>query len=371
MFAEPRKILRLWRTALAANEEIALATVVRVNGSSYRKPGARMLVTRSGMRAGTVSGGCLEAEVSKKIWWLTESGPSLQRYATTFDEDGTVLYGLGCGGTVDILMERGPNAKGVLDAMIAACEPRRPSAILTVIESDCAEVPVGSRQILSADGEIHFADHAPSELGSRLAAIGQQVLSDRVSSTSTLEWEGSRFDLFAEYLSPPPALYIFGAGDDAQPLNSFANSLGWHITVADGRAHLTTRDRFPLADRLVTLDLADPLSSLPIASADAAVILTHSYRQDGILLDALLPLDLAYLGILGPRRRTAQLIRESASGAHANIARLHTPVGLDIGAGAPESIALSIIAEIHAVLNGREARRLRSPESLLAAVQHG
>src|ERR1700734_4562416 len=112
--SELRQIVALWREAKARQEEVCLATVVRVEGSSYRKPGARMLLTRGGQRAGTISGGCLEAEVAKKAWWLTEQGPSLQRYSSFFDEDGDMPYGLGCGGTVIVLLERDEPARQVL-----------------------------------------------------------------------------------------------------------------------------------------------------------------------------------------------------------------------------------------------------------------
>src|ERR1700751_5513997 len=108
--SEQQKIVALWRTAKARGEEICLATVVRIEGSSYRQPGARMLLTRSGQRAGTISGGCLEAEVTKKAWWLTETGAVLQRYSSFFDDDSPAPYGLGCGGVVHVLLERGTAA---------------------------------------------------------------------------------------------------------------------------------------------------------------------------------------------------------------------------------------------------------------------
>src|SRR5580698_9828200 len=115
--SELRQIVALWRESKVSREEVCLATVVRVEGSSYRKPGARMLLTRSGQRAGTISGGCLEGEVAKKAWWLTESGPTIQRYSSFFDDDSPAPYGLGCGGTVHILLDRGPAAHAVLNAL--------------------------------------------------------------------------------------------------------------------------------------------------------------------------------------------------------------------------------------------------------------
>src|SRR6202050_5440607 len=125
--SELRQILDLWKRASAGQEEICLATVVAIEGSAYRRPGARMLLTTAGQRAGTISGGCLEAEVAKKAWWLTEQGPSLQRYPSFFDDDGDMPYGLGCGGTVIVLLERGKAAAEVLEALRRSTEDRTAS----------------------------------------------------------------------------------------------------------------------------------------------------------------------------------------------------------------------------------------------------
>src|ERR1700728_4648241 len=122
--SELRQILDLWQRARDANEEVCLATVVGIEGSAYRRPGARMLLTASGERAGTVSGGCLEAEIARKAWWLTEQGPSLQRYSSFFDDDGDLPFGLGCGGTVIVLLERGEPATQALEALRRSVEDR-------------------------------------------------------------------------------------------------------------------------------------------------------------------------------------------------------------------------------------------------------
>ena len=151
------------------------------------------------------------------------------------------------------------------------------------------------------------------------------------------------------YVAPPTALFVFGAGDDAQPLVEFAYVLGWDATVVDGRSHLATKERFPLASQVLALRSFDELA---LTEHSAAVILTHSYEQDRAALQALLPRELAYLGTLGPRRRTERLLEEVAPGIGRTVEdcflRLHSPVGLDIGARNPASIALAIVAEIHA-----------------------
>jgi xanthine dehydrogenase accessory factor len=348
--SELRQILELSRKAHANGEEVCLATVVRVEGSSYRKPGARMLLTSGGHRVGTISGGCLEAEVQKKIWWLTGSGSTVQRYSSFYDEDSEMPYGLGCGGTVYVLLERGNSAESVLKALQHGADRRSGIAIVTVIDTNCGDT-CGTHLILSADtdaaGTVLFGDeHSPWK---------QQALQALRERRSSWLREAT---VFIEYVPPPPALFIFGAGDDAQPLVEFAHRLGWVTTVIDGRSHLVTRERFPLADGTI---LFSALDAQRLQDKDAAVILTHSYEQDRAALRLLLPKELAYLGILGPRLRTARLLEKIAPELGLTIDecrfRLHSPVGLDIGAKCPASIALAIIAEIHAVLEHAGTRR--------------
>jgi xanthine dehydrogenase accessory factor len=335
--AELRQILDLWRTARAQGD-VCLATVVRVEGSAYRKSGARMLLTSSGRRAGTISGGCLEGEVQKKAWWLTESGATVQRYSSFFDEDSEMPYGLGCGGTVHVLLERGAAVDHTLGALAHGAEHRAGVAIVSVIDTNFGEVS-GLRFILSDDGYVF---HCEEE--GHWREMAEMALRDRRS-----QWlnDGS---VFIEYAPPPPALFVFGAGDDAQPLVEFAHRLGWVVTVADGRSNLARAERFPLASRVVVSRSFDEITP---QSRDAAVILTHSYEQDRSALRMLLPRELAYVGLLGPRVRTERLIAVVAAqiglAVGECLSRIHSPVGLNIGAKDPVGIALSITAEIHAI----------------------
>jgi len=345
--AELRDILDLWQRARAAGDEICLATVVGIEGSAYRRPGARMLLTASGQRAGTISGGCLEAEVAKKAWWLTAQGPSLQRYSSFFDDDGDLPYGLGCGGTVIVLLERGAAAEAALEALRCSVEERTAS----VIVSDTSAGATGSKAtgtvlILREDATTAYAASERPEL----LAEAQATLAARTSRSES--------GFFFEYVAPPPAVVVFGAGDDAQPLVEFTATLGWHLTVADGRSQLLRAERFPQAARVIGLDAA----LAAIEPGDAAVLMTHSYEQDRQVLRALLPRELKYLGVLGPRRRTERLIGEIAPELGLTLdegfARLRAPVGLDLGGHSPAAIALSIAAELQAVFAGREARTL-------------
>jgi len=342
--SELKQILDLARRADAAKEDLCLATVVGIEGSAYRRPGARMLLTASGLRAGTVSGGCLEGEIAKKAWWLTAQGPALQRYSSFFDDDGDLPYGLGCGGTVIVQIERGEPAAACLGALRRSVEERSAS----VIVSSHDDAAPGTVLILRDDGSVDWQRHDDA----RANALAREALSVRRSRTEP--------GIFVEYVAPPQALWIFGAGDDAQPLVEFAAALGWHVTVADGRSQLLRHERFPQAAQVITLGnaLGGPQPD------DAAVVMTHSYEQDREALRALLPLGIRYLGILGPRARTERLIGEVAPALGLSsdpcLARLHSPVGLDLGGHSPATIALSIVAELQAILAGRAAKTLAS-----------
>ena len=337
--AELKRILELWKRARAAGEEVCVATVAAVEGSSYRRPGARMLMTAGGQRVGTISGGCLEAEVAKKAWWLTERGACVQRYSSFFDDEGDVPYGLGCGGAIQVLLERGDPARQALEALRRSVEERRAQVVVANLGTDSKAGP----------GTELIVDEAGRETWTRGAGEGARTLAQKAVRAEASQWEG---ELFAEYIAPPPALFVFGAGDDAQPLVRLAAELDWHVTVGDGRSHLARAERFAEAAAVKPLKeaLREP------GARDAAVAMTHSYEQDREILRALLVRELRYLGVLGPRRRTEHLVEgiapELGLSVEECMARLHAPVGLDLGGHAPGAIALSIAAELQAVFAG-------------------
>ena len=359
---ELEDILHLAGRARARGEEICLVSVVGVEGSSYRKPGARLLLTRGGLRAGTISGGCLEGEVSKKAWWLTEKGPKLQRYSSFFDDDAGVAYGLGCGGTVILLLERGAAAEAAVEALRIAVKDRQPVVVLTQLGEDAP----GTRLVMTESGTILYA--APQLSGAaraKMEALARETLSSGARHRQFSAGDGTpEIALFCERIAPPPSLWIFGAGDDVRPLAELAWSLDWHVTVADGRGHLARRERFPHAQRVLRLEpekIADVAGE--IGPEHAVVLMTHSYEQDRGLLAQLLRQPLAYLGVLGPRRRTRHILEQLTRPESGTIsmtadeaqARIHSPVGLDISAHTPPTIALSIAAEVQAVLAARAA----------------
>ena len=321
---EVAEILNLWSEAERSGESALLATVVKTQGSSYRLPGARLLLTRSGRRAGSVSGGCLEDDILKRSWWLTETGPVVRRYDTTPEGEIGSGYGLGCSGVVHILLERlNPGQANVL-TMIAGVRSSR----------------------------------EPVEVG-RVISPASEVTGDLLLGKSAAGLHGhERF--FIETLVPPLRLFVFGAGDDAVPLSAFASHLGWEVVVVDGRAHYARLEKFPLADQVLVRSAAQGLPTA-IDEWTAAVMMSHSYSQDLSWLRELSTVGrkLAYLGILGPAKRTRQLIADAELELGTLLPALHSPMGLDIGADGPEQVALSVVSEIQAVINGRSGGSLR------------
>lgn len=374
-------ILPLWHELEAAGAEYVLATVVDVEGPSYRKPGARMLIARDGRRAGTVSGGCLEAEVAKRAWWLTESGPVVGRYSTLAD-DGDMPYGSGCGGVVFVLLERHATAAPLLRALEAAFHARVPLAIATVL--DGAEI--GRRSFAGLTIAHHSESSEPHpDLESTLCNMCTQALERMQSIDQRVTIDNGTTRVWVDYRAPRPGLWVFGAGDDARPIVQLARHLGWFVAVADGRSHLATRDRFPAADSVMTLPIAEMLAPnrsvlADLKPTDAAVLVTHSFDQDSRILASLFERESlpAYVGVLGPQRRTREVLAEAArllgredSPEHVEewLAQLHAPTGLDIGAETPAAIALSIMAEIQQALNNGSALPLRQVRAVRPALQ--
>ncbi|HTU46594.1 MAG TPA: XdhC family protein [Bryobacteraceae bacterium] len=317
------QILDLWAHSERAGESAVLATVVRTAGSSYRLPGARLLLTRTGQRAGSVSGGCLEDDLVKKAWWLTESGPVIRRYDTTPDGEIAAAYGLGCNGIIHVLLERvTPGHAEILDLLREVRATRCARTIAHVLEP--------------------------------AARAGERILLDSPDALGLHDVQA-----FVETLAPPVHLLIFGAGDDAVPLADLAKFVGWRVSVYDGRAHYARKEKFPRVDELIVRPPAESAANVPIDPWTVAVLMSHSYRQDLEALRELSTKPLRYLGILGPRKRSSELLANAGLDPVRLTPALHSPMGLDIGADGPHQVALAVIAEIQATLNGREGGLLR------------
>lgn len=358
---EAKAIVEAWTEARRSGQEAVLATVVKVEGSAYRRPGARLLLLQDGGRVGSVSGGCLEDEVARKAWWLTSEGrPSLVRYDTRGEEEERP-FGLGCEGVVHVLLERLRPGEPVSQlTLIEACQQhRRPGVLATVIASiDGARARVGDRVVLGPDGTVS-GELADAALTRAIARDAATCLARGRSERHSYGAASVLVEVFFEVVHPPKSLLVFGAGNDAMPVVRLAKELGWHVTVADGRAHYARRERFPLADEVVVIDPRSPLGHVSVPAGAGCVVMTHSADQDRALLVALATLPLAYLGVLGPRHRTERLLADIGPATFACSTGLHSPVGLDLGSETPEEIALAIIAEAQASMADCDGRRLR------------
>ncbi|MES2220613.1 MAG: XdhC family protein [Acidobacteriota bacterium] len=374
---ERNAILEQWRSRL--DDSAVLATLVRVEGSSYRRPGARMYIHATGS-VGAISGGCLEGEVSRKAAWAARNGPAVERYSTLFDEildennsldTRDIPYGLGCGGVMDVLLE--PLASAEADAMLRALEAAERGETLysaTVLPSATGQEFGVARVIIREDESIFFASSTlDDEAKSRLTSSAN---AKEEAATVSIPLGNETREVFVEPLLPPQRLVVFGAGDDVRPLVRMADLLGWRVTVADGRAWLAQAARFPEAERVLPLsENAGNLEQLALSRRDAVVLLTHSFEQDRNLLGKLLPVDLRYLGLLGARSRSRLLLTEAATrlgwAPEAALHRVHAPIGLDLGGDNPESVALAILGQIQAVLHQKNAvSRGMSMEEFLA-----
>jgi xanthine/CO dehydrogenase XdhC/CoxF family maturation factor len=398
---ELQNILKAFEQTKNSGQRAALATLVKAFGSTYRRPGARMLMTSEGQMVGSLSGGCLEGDVFEQAQEVMTSGkPIVVQYDTMSDEDIIWGLGLGCNGIVQILIER-LEAESPFNhlAFLTECLHRRQVGVLATVFHVEGQVKaqVGTRLMVYPDGTLK-SDIEDTDLVTQIRDDVGKALDESRSKVKAYPLLTGKAEVFIEVIQPPVPLMIFGAGHDAIPLVRLAQELGWYVTVVDSRQADATRERFPSADEvilsrpesigdsvseavatlgasaLLRTPLEKPLAKRGEAQASAdriqlnnrtvAVVMTHNYLHDLELLKTLLPSPVRYLGILGPKSRTGKLLQDlqeqGITPTEQQLQRLYSPVGLNIGADTPEEIALSIVAEIQAVLGDRSGGSLRN-----------
>jgi len=348
-----------------AGRSSALATVVKVEGSAYRRPGARMLVGPDGSRIGSVSGGCLEADVALHARQVAASGiPEYVLYDSR-SSNGDVIAELGCKGAVGVLIERvdSPYVLASLQFLTGFAQDRGEGAHVTVfrVEGECP-VDVGDRLMQRARGPLQGSRQALA-IASRLLPHMEQAMQEGQARTITLSFSAGRAEALIEPIQSPLSLLLFGAGPDAVPLAPMASLLGWQVTVVDHRASMLSAERFPGAATLL-LSHPDHWKDLPTLDArTAAVIMSHNYLRDLAWLRRLLRSPLRYIGLLGPRKRAEQMRADLCQDGLLTdpeiLSPLYSPTGLDIGSETAEEIALAIVAEIQAALHDRSGGFLR------------
>jgi xanthine/CO dehydrogenase XdhC/CoxF family maturation factor len=359
---EVRDILAAWRR-LDQPEKAVLATLVKVQGSAYRKPGARFLITEKGT-VGAVSGGCLEQDLVQKARTLGSTA-RVAVFDMTAEDDELWGYAEGCNGVLHILLERLRTTEShQLELVEDVIHRRSPGVIATVIQvQGDLKSAVGSRVLVFPGGKVQetilnpffvspIVEHAAATLNAS-------------SHIRRFQFTEGMLEVFFEVVHPPISLTILGAGDDAIPMYRIARELGWDITVIDHRPAFAAEQRFPEA-RVVLIEPEKIPDHLNADHRSAVVIMTHSLRHDQSYLPAVLAQPFAYIGLLGSRERFKALLgRLEAAGApvrDADRARIHTPAGLDIGSEAPGEIALAIVAEIQTVIQHRNGGFLRNAD---------
>ncbi|MGE5609242.1 MAG: XdhC family protein [Bacillota bacterium] len=349
-----------------ADRPLILATLIGFEGSSYRLPGARMLLMGEGDRIGSISGGCLENEIWRRGQSLTpQSPPLVVSYSTMGQDDALWGHGSGCKGILKILLECiDPRREPHHIRFVRDCLQNPEGGILATVCSLEGEMDLtpGTRLMLRSDG-FATAGAWPMDLASAVRQEARAALRGGRSYTKVFTTSRGRAEIFLEVIRRCLHLYILGAGNAAVPLVRLAKELGWYITVWDRRPALADPRRFPGADAVIACPLGEAHQRLGMDDHSAAVIMTHNYHEDLDLLRTLVPSSLRYIGILGSRDRTQQLlsslVQEGLKITPDHLQRVFGPVGLDIGADTPEEIALSIVAEIKASLSGRMGGFLR------------
>ncbi len=365
MSKEIRDIIAAFKEAQTHGRQTALATVVHVEGSSYRSSGARMLVEDNGKMTGAISGGCLEGDALKKaLLAINQQQNKFVTYDTLHEDDVEFGVQLGCNGIVHILFEPIDAAQSNNPiALLEKCFSKRADAVLVTLFS--LNNYYGNQPGTCAffDGN-HFNSVIESKtLEDKIRTDAMIVLATK--SSQLKQYDEFELTGFIELIEPPVSLIISGAGNDALPLVEMATILGWQITVVDGRSTHASVKRFPKVHKIIVGKPAEVTRQLSIDERSVVVLMTHNYNYDYEMLKLLLQQQpCRYIGSLGPKKKLERMMVELKEQGitipEEQLSMIYGPTGLDIGAEAPEEIALSIIAEIRAVLAERKAGFLRN-----------
>ena len=367
---EIRDILNAFDEAQKLGKQTALATVVHVEGSSYRRPGARMLIEDDGQLTGAISGGCLEGDALRKaLLVMTEKRSRLVTYDTMDDDDAKFGVGLGCNGIIQVLIEPIDIADpdNPIQYLKAVNEKRQKGVLITLFSlQDKKDPQYGTCLLLKEDGDV--IDHTPV-LKDVLLADANDALINQTTSFKNYISDNHNLTAFIEVIKPPVAVIIIGAGNDVMPVVNMADILGWEATVVDGRANYAKKERFVSACQVLVSKPEQVLEQIDIDEQTVFLLMTHNYNYDMAMLRQLLQKNIAYIGMLGPKKKRERMLNElkeeGLNFTEQQLSVLHSPVGLDIGAETSEEIALSILAEIKALFAGKDVQSLRTLKEVI------
>jgi len=359
--SEVSDVLEAIGSLSSKGERMALATIVAVRGSTYRRPGARLLVPEDGAPVGNISGGCLEGDVTDMARVVMKEGTArLAGWDLTADDDAVWGLGLGCNGAIEVFIEPGEQAAEVAGALRMALEEERAICVVTVLESEVDGVAPGARIVVRPDGDAEGGLGDPQVDAAARTAAAEQLARE----TSEVRELPGPVRAFVEVLDPPLRLVICGAGHDAIPLVRAAADLGWHPIVVDDRPVFLASERYPQAWGFVPVEAPERVAdTVSIDDHTYVIVMTHNFLRDKEYLRSLVGTPAAYIGMLGPAARTERLLMELRDEGviidDETRARIHGPAGLDLGSETPEEIAHSIAAEIVAVRRDRQGGFLK------------
>ena len=362
---EIKAIIEAYHKIDFTKNKAALATVVRVEGSSYRRTGARMLITDSGEWIGGISGGCLEGDALKRAKFaMAQNKATVVTYDTTDDDPYQIGVGLGCNGIIDVLLTPidSQNTHNQVLILQQCIESREPNIVITVVKLKGHFKDIQLGQAIKYDGETDFPlNYLHKDLNSNI----KNCLKSEKSESKIYQCQEREIQLFIEVIIPSTHLVVYGGNYDIYPMVKLAKEIGWRVSVVCNPLKVH-KSLFEMADAVVEKDKTEEIKIDPYT---VALLMAHDYETDFKNMLNLLKTNIKYIGMLGPKKRTdkmfLKLLEERNPVSDKNLARIATPVGLDIGATNPEEIAISIIAEIKTFFTGRTGQRLKFREGAI------
>ncbi len=342
--------------------------MVNVRGSSYRSPGARMLILDDGKWVGSISGGCLEGDALRKARQvMLEKKAMIVTYDTREESHQKLGIGLGCHGVIDVLIQP---VEETIDTFIEIAGRQQPMALATAVEGPAS----GAMLLLDATSRP-VRSTFPAAWQTEVNADLCRILESKKSETKKYQTSAGLISVFLELIEPTPHVILFGGGFDARPVSQLAKSLGWHVDVTDECVAHIAPVFFPTADKLSLCQREFVDRAFNITPYTACVLMSHNYEYDRDVLKKVINSPAPYVGILGPRKRFDKMLAEfeqqNITLTAEQLHRVHSPIGLDIGAETPDEIAVSIIAEIHSKFHNRSGGFLKYHSGPIHARQAG
>lgn len=332
--------------------QAAIATVVKVKGSSYRSPGARMYITDDGKWVGSISGGCLEGDALRKARQvMMEKKAMTVTYDTREESNQNLGISLGCNGVIDVLIEPIVSENDPIEVFEKCIAANQPVAIATIVRGN------GTGEKLLMTNGAAIDEFSNGALANDVTPMLKRVFDSKKSETINLSCNGEVFEVFLELIQPSVSLILFGGGFDARPVSQLAKNLGWEVQVTDECVAHIAPIFFPQADKLSLCQREFIDRDFNITPYTACVLMSHNYEYDRDVLRKLINTTAPYIGVLGPRKRFEKMMAEFKNTgielSSEQLQRIHSPIGLDIGAEAADEIAISIIAEIQSKFTNR------------------